>query len=131
MTRQAIERKVAAHATREVYSEATPRVGLYVSGGVALGSRPNCMTLTQPQTNRPLHHGTKSPQAPDGDWWDGLIDGSPSSVALTEEEISCAGPGECRQIKPLPFWYGRRREPSLPFKTLHCLMEHSSKWPFT
>lgn len=63
-------------------------IKLYVNGELRSETEANCMALTQPPDNR-LFIGTKSPQAPDGDWWDGLIDEvAIFDVALTEEEIS-------------------------------------------
>ena len=62
-------------------------IRLFVNGELRSEVEANCVELVQPPDNR-LFIGTKSPQAPDGDWWDGLIDEvAIFDVALTEEEI--------------------------------------------
>jgi hypothetical protein len=62
-------------------------IRLYVNGELISEIESSGAELVQPENNR-LFIGTKSPQAPAGDWWDGLID----EVAifdrvLSEEEI--------------------------------------------
>jgi hypothetical protein len=62
-------------------------IRLYVNGELRSETEANCMTLTQPPDNR-LFIGTKAPEAPDGDWWDGHIDEvAIFDVALNKEEI--------------------------------------------
>jgi hypothetical protein len=62
-------------------------IRLYINGELRSEVEANCMTLVQPADNR-LFIGTKAPQAPEGDWWNGLLDEvAIFDVALTEEEI--------------------------------------------
>lgn len=68
-----------------VYSGAFVR--LYINGELRAEVKSNCEALVQPKNNR-LFIGTKAPEAPDGDYWDGLLDEvAIFDVALTEEEI--------------------------------------------
>ncbi len=62
-------------------------IRLYINGELRSEVEANCRALVQPTNNR-LFIGTKAPEAPDGDWWDGLIDEvAIFDVALTEEEV--------------------------------------------